>query len=314
MNDDYMNIPPELKLMYLKQRQGLPLSIKVQLSLRRIREWYEANNGNVHVCFSGGIDSTALLDLVRSIYPDVKAVFVDTGLEYPEIRDFVKTIDNVVWLKPKRTFKEVVDTYGYPVVSKIVSMNVSRIRNTKSPLQVKLRMEGGINPTSGKVQHQGLPNKHKYLLEAPFKISEACCNHLKKNPLQLYEKQTGSKPFIGIMAEDSKNRRDMFVKGGCNSFNQSKPQSRPIIFWLEVDVWDYVRGNKLSYCLIYDTGIDGTGCMFCLFGIEQQSKRGPNRIQLMEQTHPKIHDYCVNQLGLGAVMDYIGVPYHMGAA
>ena len=310
MNDtEFYGATPEMKLMYLKQRQGLPLSIKVELSKRRIREWYEANDGNVYVAFSGGIDSRVLLDLVRSIYPDVPAVFVNTGLEYPEIVDFVKTFDNVILLKPAKTFKQVVDKYGYPVVSKIVSMNISRIRNTKSPMQVKLRMEGGINPTSGKVQHQGLPNKHKYLLGAPFKISEACCNHLKKNPLQLYEKQTGRKPFIGIMAEDSKNRRDMFVKGGCNSFKQAKPQSRPIIFWLESDVWQYAAENSLSYCSVYDTGIDSTGCIYCLFGLEQQTKKGPNRFQLLKQSHPKIYDYCINQLGLSVVLDYMKMPY-----
>ena len=52
--------------------------------------------------FSGGKDSTVLLDLVRKLYPGIVAVFVDTGLEYPEIREFVKRFENVEWLKPKR--------------------------------------------------------------------------------------------------------------------------------------------------------------------------------------------------------------------
>jgi hypothetical protein len=34
---------------------------------------------------------------------------VTLGLEYPEIREFVKTIENVEWLRPKLTFKEVID-------------------------------------------------------------------------------------------------------------------------------------------------------------------------------------------------------------
>lgn len=68
----------------------------------------------MYVSFSGGKDSTVLLDLVRSEYPNVKAVFVDTGLEYPEIRSFVKTFDNVEILKPKKNFKQVIQEYGYP--------------------------------------------------------------------------------------------------------------------------------------------------------------------------------------------------------
>ena len=313
---DFYGATAEQKLLYLKQRQGLPLSVKIQLTLRRITEWYEAHEGNVHVSFSGGKDSTVLATLVRSIYPDVPLVFVDTGLEYPEIRAFVKTFRNVVWVKPKKTFKEVVETYGYPVISKKVAMNISRVRGTKSPLQVELRMHGGINPTSGKVQHQSLPNKYKYLLDAPFKISDACCDHLKKNPLHAYEKLTGSKPFIGIMAEDSKTRRDMFVNGGCNSFKQGAPQSRPMIFWLEADVWAYIRDNNIPYCSIYDTGIDRTGCIFCMFGLQQQSKKGLNRFQLLKKSHPVIYDYCINKgfaggrgLGLSKVLDFMQVVY-----
>lgn len=95
------NIP----IHFLAQRQSLPLEAKIEMSKKRIREWYEHYDGDVYVAFSGGKDSTVLLHLVRSMYPDVEAVFSDTGLEYPEIREFVKTIDNVTWVKPKKNFK-----------------------------------------------------------------------------------------------------------------------------------------------------------------------------------------------------------------
>ena len=75
----------------------------------------------IYNSFSGGKDSTVLLDLVRRVFPDCPAVFIDTGLEYPELRDFVKTIDNVVWLKPEMNFKKVIETYGYPIISKEIS-------------------------------------------------------------------------------------------------------------------------------------------------------------------------------------------------
>ena len=102
--------------------QKLPLEVKIRMTNQRIRDWVnEFGVDGVYVSFSGGKDSTVLLDLVRKLYPEVPAVFVDTGLEYPEIRDFVKTFENVVWLKPEMNFKQVVMKYGYPFFSKEIS-------------------------------------------------------------------------------------------------------------------------------------------------------------------------------------------------
>ena len=90
-------------------RQALPLEAKVSMTKARIREWvnYWGLDG-VYISFSGGKDSTVLLHIARSIYPDIKAMFVDTGLEYPEIREFVKTFDNVDIIRPKMNFKKVI--------------------------------------------------------------------------------------------------------------------------------------------------------------------------------------------------------------
>lgn len=106
----------------LYQLQAVPLRIKVLMTQRRIRDWVnEYGLSGVYVSFSGGKDSTVLLHIARQMYPDIKAVFVDTGLEYPEIRQFVKTFDNVDWVRPKKHFKQVCEEYGFPLISKEVS-------------------------------------------------------------------------------------------------------------------------------------------------------------------------------------------------
>ena len=106
----------------LKMRQALPLESKVAMTKLRIREWvHEFGEDKVYVSFSGGKDSTVLLHIVREMYPNIPAVFSDTGLEYPEIRDFVKTFDNVIWVKPKMNFKQIINKYGYPFLSKELS-------------------------------------------------------------------------------------------------------------------------------------------------------------------------------------------------
>lgn len=113
----------------LYQMQSMPLSIKVRMTENRIRGWVEQyGKDGVFVSFSGGKDSTVLIDIVRKLYPDVLAVYVDTGLEYPEIREFVKSFDNVEWLKPKKNFRQVITEYGYPFISKEVSDKVQGAR------------------------------------------------------------------------------------------------------------------------------------------------------------------------------------------
>ena len=142
--------------------------------------------GQVYVSFSGGKDSTVLVDLIKRIYPDISIVFFDTGLEYPEIREFVKTIDNVKWIKPKMTFKEVICKYGYPLISKEQSLYIYEYINSKSEKVKYKRWYGDSN------KHYKISEKYKYLIDAPFKISNKCCNIMKKKiPLRHMKKNQG---------------------------------------------------------------------------------------------------------------------------
>lgn len=116
----------------LEELRALPLERKIQISQTRIIEWYNHYHGNVVVSFSGGKDSTVLLHLVRSIFPDVKAVFSNTGLEYPEIQKHVTSIENVDIVRPEMRFDEVISTYGYPIIGKEVAEAIYYARRIRS--------------------------------------------------------------------------------------------------------------------------------------------------------------------------------------
>ncbi len=294
----------------LLSRQNMPLDYKVQLSLHRIREWYELHNGMVYVAFSGGKDSTVLLHLVRSLYPEVAAVFCDTCLEFPEIKSFIRTFENVEWLRPKMFFTEVIEKYGWPVVSKEIAQKISEIRNTKSKKLLHKRLFGDNNKyRSGK-----LPEKWKFLINAPFLISHKCCDKLKKNPAAKYEKTSHRVRFTGEMADDSHFRRQFYLRNGCNAFNLKNPKSTPLSFWREEDIWAYIKENNIPYSKIYDMGYSSTGCIFCAFGVHmEERKTGTNRFKLLKKTHPKLWTYCIEKLGMGEVLDYVGVQYKPSA-
>lgn len=306
-----------MKRNFLKQRQSLPLKLKIELSKNRIKQFYEHFDGKVYVSFSGGKDSTVLLHLVRSLFPEVPAVFVDTGLEYPEVRTFVKSFDNVTILRPEMSFNKVIEEYGYPVISKEVAQFIEDNRRNPNGYTAKK-----FDPNSDYVKKYGSRfclAKWNFLKDSDIKISSQCCRIMKKTPAKKFEKGSGLKPFIATMAAESNLRKQEYIKKGCNSFESKRPASTPLGFWTEQDVLQYLVENNLPYCSVYGeikqdkngkyytTEAKRTGCMFCMFGVHNE--KSPNKFELMRETHPKLHDYCINKLGCGRVLDFIGVKY-----
>jgi 3'-phosphoadenosine 5'-phosphosulfate sulfotransferase (PAPS reductase)/FAD synthetase len=309
--------------LQLSQLQALDLETKIMKTKARIREWYYHWNGEVYISFSGGKDSTVLLDIVRQEFPNVPAVFIDTGLEYPEIRQFAQSFDNVETVKPKMQFKEVVEKYGYPVIGKEVANIIYYARKGKQWAINRLEgleFDGNYRNNSWKERYK----KHKYLIDAPFKISDNCCKIMKKEPAARYAKETNRKAFVGMLAEESALRKTHYVKHGCNSFDSKTPKSNPLGFWKEQDILKYIYTRNLTICSVYGkvqqldlfgecfetTGQKRTGCFACMFGITHD--RTPNRFQSMKRTHPKLYDYCMreeNGLGLAKILNYLQIKY-----
>lgn len=247
----------------LKQMQSVPLEGKILMSKERIRQWYEYWNSEVYVSFSGGKDSTVLKHIVDGMYNDVPALFVNTGLEYPEIQRFVKDIkagkydcfnSDVEIVRPEMRFDEVIKKYGYPVVSKEVAKKIYEGRQaTKNGLvdnYATRQFNGTYVSKNGKTNAYSI-EKWKYLYESNIPISDRCCSVMKKKPSKLYEKQTRRKAIIGTMASESKLRYSNWLKHGCNAFEKGNPTSQPLSFWTEQDIYHYIKKYNVPYCSVY---------------------------------------------------------------
>lgn len=311
----------------LKIMQEWPLERKIRVSQSHIMKWYQHWGGRVYISFSGGKDSTVLLDLARRVYPDIEAVFCDTGLEYPEVRKFALSHSNVTKIRPEKTFHEVLTEKGYPIGSKKIARMLRTCQNPTDRNKVTVRLyRAGIKRDGTRSKNFKLAKRWLKFIDSDYRASEECCDYMKKAPLKRFGKETGKKPIIGTMAEDSSFRKINWLKTGCNAFSADDPQCKPLSFWTEQDILRYLKITGIPYCSVYGeireqqqetmqflqknlytTGCDHTGCMFCMFGVHLENE--PNRFQRMRITHPKQYDYCINKLGCGAVLDYIGVPY-----
>lgn len=200
-------------------------------------------------------------------------------------------------------------------------------------LQGKLR-QAGVAPSGqtgeggafSKPQEQfgekSLFNKEKWLplaRDVPVPISHWCCQVMKKQPMKAYQKKNHLYPFLGMLADESRLRKQAWIRHGCNAFDASNPTSNPMSVWLEQDVLQYIAENHVEIAPVYGdivavdgdgnsypaesmlggcegctlkcTGEERTGCIFCAFGAHLD--RGLTRFQRLATTHPRQYEYCI---------------------
>jgi 3'-phosphoadenosine 5'-phosphosulfate sulfotransferase (PAPS reductase)/FAD synthetase len=320
----------------MKELQNKSLEEKVGMTAERVEKWFLHWNGyadeekrsditGIHLSFSGGKDSTVLRHIIKSYcygVTDCPSVFVDTGLEYPEIREFAVANADII-LKPEMNFRQVIKQYGYPIIGKKQSRAINDLQNAngKNNATVNLRLTG-YNRKGEYCPSYKLAQKWHYLKDAPFKISDKCCDIIKKNPLYKYQKMSSRAPITAVTCEESNMRMRTWLNNGCNMYNASHPVSNPMSFWTEQDVLRYIANEDIEISAIYGkieqdingklytTGESRTGCMFCAFGAHLDSS--PNRFQRMKETHPTQYNFCMKNcecggLGMKQVLEYISV-------
>lgn len=312
----------------LQYRQSLPLDVKEVMTRNRIRDFIgKYGESGVYVSFSGGKDSTVLLHQVRKYYPDVEAVFLDTWMEYPQIRQYVKQFDNVKVIKPEKSMKQIIENDGWCFPSKDVAEAIEAARRGLKWAINKLNgLDGKGNPDPYRKQYK----KWLPLIDAPFKISHKCCLDMKEYPVQKYERETGRKPIVALMAVESARRKEAYLRTGCNSFDSDRPMSKPMGFWTENDILEYAVKNHIDFaapyghiaevgqidgqlrldccskCKYRTTGESRTGCMFCPVGCHLD---GFAKFKRLKQYNPKLYDYCMEELGEKELLEWVRKHY-----
>lgn len=210
-------------------------------------------------------------------------------------------------ITPEMRFDKVILTYGYPLISKEVSEAIyyaRRINHSHQKEPAWRRRQLIASPddpeygTSMFRKRQWLPLAR----DLPAMIGGYCCEKTKKSPVHKYQHKNKVKPIFGTLAEESRLRTSAWIKTGCNSFEGQKAASKPLSFWTEQDILQYLSDYGIKIASVYGdivgepgnlhcTGCTRTGCVFCGFGAHLE--KGETRFQRLARTHPKQYEYCI---------------------
>ena len=356
----------------LIKMQSRPFNTKLQVTTAKFLEFCQKTEYNVSLSFSGGADSSVLLDMFAKFWSlhreqhgnkPLLVIYANTSNEFASmpkhIKFFCEYIENKYDIKidlhivrSKITFFDVVKTEGYPVASKKVARMIrdvkeflderglkyeddiepyldqgietaNYLRSINCPATIVLRLSGYTRDNNIS-KTWSIPKKWRFLINAPFPISEHCCDILKKQPIKLVQKEVKANPIYGTLAEDSQMRRDAYLKTGCNAFKDGHGKSTPMGFWTRQDILRYLHDFNIPIAPPYGeivqlengkfefTKEHNTGCKLCLFGCHLEKE--PNRIQRLADIEPNTYKFVMKSreeggLGYREVMDYLGIPY-----
>lgn len=250
---------------------------------------------NFYISFSGGKDSTVLSAIVDMALPEnrIPRVYVDTGIDYEMVRQFVITMsltdDRVVIIKPKVPIKPMLEEKGYPFKSKEHSAILQHFRKTglkthwvKQYLQVDTEKP---NKKNGYACPKCL--RYQFSEDYNLKVSDACCKELKENPLKIWEKEH-SKPYsiIGLMRSEGGRRNH----ASCLAFKNKKFKNFQPLVAITKDWEDwFIERYHIEICAIYypPYNFTRTGCKGCPFAPNLQ-----HNLDVMEEYFPTERKQC----------------------
>ncbi len=271
----------------------MEIETKVRDAMHRIEELYNETGGECYVSFSGGKDSTILLALIKmceEIYTipigGIPAVFVNTGVELGATIDFVKWCKDSGWygnlktIRPEKSFHWCLTEKGKPMKSKLKSEMLARYqKNQKEGVKnTACYYLHGVAPNGKSYQKTKIANKDLHLLHGDFdiKVSNKCCDVLKKKPAGAYVKANLVKGYMlgERMAEGGVRQmvNEKRVQNGgkpCTKYSKGVIVKLPIIDWTDEDCDAFISKYNVPLSNAYTKyGLKRTGCIGCPYALD----------------------------------------------
>ena len=247
---------------------------------------------NFYLSFSGGKDSTVLHYLLDMAIPNnnIPRVFINTGIEYNAIVNFVKGLaandKRFIILQPTQAIKPMLEKYGYPFKSKQHSHNVMVYQHSGIGLSVKRYL--GIIESNTKFR---CPKSLLYQFTPDFKIklSDNCCRKMKKEPIKRWEKENNKHVAITGMRNSEGGKRAS-IKGCILTDKQGNlKRFHPLI--KVNDEWEewFIKEHNIQLCELYlpPFNFKRTGCKGCPFSLDLQEQ-----LETMETYIPNERKIC----------------------
>ena len=232
-----------------------------------------------YLSYSGGKDSHFLYWFIKEYLKrdDIKIVGINTYMEHHEIRDrIIKNCDIVLY--PKMKPMEIKEKYGIPCFSKLQDEYISRYQRG-SRAKSTLDFIEGNNSTKFK-----LNNKAKELLLSGklHKISNKCCQVLKKDTAHRFQKETGLKEILGVRSDEGVLRKSKYK----SCFTKDK-KFTPIHDLSDDLLEKIIKKYNIEVPKVYNY-ISRTGCSGCCYG----SWKGDTKKELLLITDNQFNFVC----------------------
>lgn len=235
---------------------------------------------NFYISFSGGKDSTIVHYLVDMALPNNKIprVFINTGIEYLDmvkhVKELAKNDKRIIIYNSNVHITEMLKKYGYPFKSKLHAHKVATFQNSGYCKTIRYYIYG--NRPNGEKSYIKCPNKLKYQFTnlCNLKISDKCCDKLKKEVAHRYQKKNKKNiAIIGTRIEEGGARRQ---HKGCTVFDKDKRLKKFKPINPCTDEWCdwFIKRYNIKLCKLYyqPYNFKRTGCAGCPFALELQDQ------------------------------------------